>query len=44
MGEYILNEPGLRLSPQDVFSIRVFTRYRYKDIQFKEIKTVYHII
>ena len=44
MGGYILSEPGLYPSPQDVFSIRVATRHRHKDIQFKEMKAVHHAI
>ena len=42
--DYILNETSYLLSPQNVFSIRVSTRYRHKDIQFKEIKVVYYAI
>lgn len=42
MGGYILKQPGLPPSPEDVFSIRVPTRHRRKDIQFKEIKAVHH--
>ena len=44
MGGYILKQPGLPPSPQDVFSIRVPTRHRRKDIQFKEMKAVHHAI
>ena len=44
MGGYILNQPGLPPSPQDVFSIRVPTRHRRKDIQFKEMKAVHYAI
>ena len=44
MGGYILNETSYLLFPQDVFSIRVPTRYRHKDIQFKEMKAVYYAI
>ena len=44
MGGYILNEPSLRPSLQDVFSIRVPTRHRRKDIQFKEMKAVQHAV
>ena len=44
MRGYILNETSHLLSPQDVFSIRVSIRHRHKDIQFKEMKAVYHAI
>ena len=44
MGGYILKQPGLPPSAQDVFSIRVPTRHRCKDIQFKEMKAVHHAI
>ena len=44
MGGYILNETSHLLSPQDVFSIRVSTRHRHKDIQFKEMKAVHYAI
>ena len=44
MGGYILNQPGLPPSAQDVFSIRVPTRHRRKDIQFKEMKAIYYAI
>jgi hypothetical protein len=44
MGGYILNHVDHLQSIQlkDVFSIRIATRYRSKDIQFKEMKAVHH--
>ena len=44
MGGYILTQPGLPPSAQDVFSMRVSTRHRRKDIQFKEMKAVHYAI
>ena len=42
MGGYILHD--LSDPVQEAFSIRLATRYRRKDIQFKEMKAVYHAI
>ncbi len=44
MGGYILEHPDLLQSAQDVFSTRVATRDRRKDIQFKEMKAIQHAI
>ena len=44
MGGYILKDPGLRPTMQDVFSIPLSTRHRHKDIQFKEMKAVLYAI
>lgn len=44
MGGYILKQPHLPPTAQEVFSIRVSTRHRRKDIQFKEMKAVHHAI
>ena len=44
MGGYILNHPTHLHSVQDVFSIPVATRYRRKDIQFKEMKAILYAI
>ncbi len=44
MGGYILEHLDLLQSAQDVFSTRVATRDRRKDIQFKEIKAIQHAI
>ena len=44
MGGYILEHPDLLTSAQEAFSIRMPTRYKRKDIQFKEIKAVHNAI
>ena len=44
IGGYILGHPDLLHSVQDVFSERIATRHRHKDIQFKEIKAVHHAV
>ena len=44
MGDYILKYPDLLQSIQKAFNNSITTRYRQKDIQFKEIKAIYYVI
>ena len=44
LGGYILEDPQLTHTVQEAFSIRVATRHRRKDIQFKEMRAVLHAI
>ena len=44
MGGYILEHPDLLASAQEAFSVRMPTRHKCKDIQFKEIKAVHNAI
>ena len=44
IGGYILAQPDLLQFVQEAFCLPISTRHRHKDIQFKEVKFVYHAI
>ena len=44
MRGYLLYDLNLLFSIKKMFNIRIFTRYIYKNIQFKKIKVIFYAI